>query len=229
MLITGWSVFPICLLSFMLRAQCYESADAHLALTIQKMGKNGEKVWSIIRKKNLKEDQTQQREWENQEEIHSLYSERQYLYQRYGPGSVIFQLWKPYWIIEAKSRKRHPWLSLASFCLNYLDLYLTFLLSLAWYVLWEKEQERQINFSMGISWLASGKTMEKWKGEWEGSRAANLCNENTSTNHFTRSVEKNLKNLLVGVFLMGHQSGRKMTFTFPKKCIHMLTKIEQRP
>lgn len=65
----------------MLRAQCYNSADTHLASTIPSMEKkNVEKVSENIIEKNLNGDQTQQREWGNQEEINSFCSEGQYLW-----------------------------------------------------------------------------------------------------------------------------------------------------
>lgn len=68
-------------LSLMLKAQCDKGADTHLASIVQKMGRNGGKVSErIMRKKKLNGNQTQQREWENLEEMYSLCSERQYLY-----------------------------------------------------------------------------------------------------------------------------------------------------
>lgn len=67
----------------MLRAQCYNSADTQLALMIPRMEKKKyvEKVSEYIIEKNLNGDQTQQREWGNQEEINSFcLIERQYLW-----------------------------------------------------------------------------------------------------------------------------------------------------
>lgn len=129
---------------------------------ILRMGwKRREGVRKYNEKKKLNGNQTQQIKWENLEEMRFLCSERQYLHWRSGPGWVIFHCWQPNWIIEAKSRETHPWLSLASFCLNYVDVYFTFPLNLAWYVQWTKMQERKSNYSTGISWVASGKTMAK--------------------------------------------------------------------
>lgn len=135
---------------------------------------------------------------EENEEIHSLCSKRQYLSLRSDLGSVIFQPWQPNWVIEALSRKTHPWLSLASFCLHYLDLYPTSPPSLVWYVLREKEHKRLINYFPETSWLASGRTMAKWKHKWEGNSAANLCNENTHIHESLHTLSReNLENLLV--------------------------------
>lgn len=73
----------------MLRAQCHKGADTHLASTHTGWKKNGEKVSeSIIRKKNLDGDCTQQREWGKQEQMHSFCSDRHYIHTK---GLVLVQ------------------------------------------------------------------------------------------------------------------------------------------
>lgn len=141
MFITEWArVFPMCLLSLVLRAPSYKGVDTHLAWITQWMGRKREGRGQDHRKEELKGRLNPTKNGKTR---------RKYILSVH-KGSIYTKGLMPIqWFFDMdnqstfQSRKTHAGWSLTSFCLNYLDLYFTFPLSLVRCVLGEIARKKK--------------------------------------------------------------------------------------